>query len=117
MREFFAIDIVEQHRPQLAASQQTIDRHELCSAGDHHETYWRHSTFSWTERRPRARQHCGDHVIAADTSAAYFQVLTAPAKQLVWFEESAREPPFEEPAKFNRAMVELLRPCVVGSAL
>jgi pimeloyl-ACP methyl ester carboxylesterase len=58
-----------------------------------------------------------DHVIAADTSADYFQVLTAPAKRLVWFEESAHEPPFEEPAKFNRAMVELVRPWVVGSAL
>lgn len=53
-----------------------------------------------------------DHVIAPRTSAAYFDALTAPSKKLVWFEESAHEPPFEEPAKFNAAMVELVRPIV-----
>ena len=51
-----------------------------------------------------------DHVIDAGESAAYFDVLTAPAKILVWFEESAHEPPAEEPAKFHRLMVELVRP-------
>jgi pimeloyl-ACP methyl ester carboxylesterase len=51
-----------------------------------------------------------DHVIEAATSAAYFQMLVAPSKTLVWFEQSAHEPPFEEPAKFNRAMMELVRP-------
>ena len=51
-----------------------------------------------------------DHVIDAETSAAYFEILAAPSKRLVWFEESAHEPPFEEPLKFNRAMVELVRP-------
>jgi len=56
-----------------------------------------------------------DHVIDAETSAAYFQVLSAPFKRLVWFEESAHEPPFEEPSKFNRAMVELVRPVAVGA--
>jgi pimeloyl-ACP methyl ester carboxylesterase len=51
-----------------------------------------------------------DHVIDAATSAAYFQVLAAPDKKLVWFEQSAHEPPWEEPATFNRAMAELVRP-------
>jgi pimeloyl-ACP methyl ester carboxylesterase len=51
-----------------------------------------------------------DHVIDAETSAAYFDVLSAPFKTLVWFEESAHEPPAEEPAKFHRMMVELVRP-------
>jgi pimeloyl-ACP methyl ester carboxylesterase len=51
-----------------------------------------------------------DHVIAAETSAAYFEGLAAPSKRLVWFEESAHEPPFEEPFKFNQAIVELLKP-------
>jgi hypothetical protein len=36
-----------------------------------------------------------DHVIDAGESAAYFDVLIAPAKILVWFEESAHEPPAE----------------------
>lgn len=51
-----------------------------------------------------------DHVIDAETSAAYFDVLSARFKTLVWFEESAHEPPAEEPAKFHRMMVELVRP-------
>lgn len=51
-----------------------------------------------------------DHVVAAETSAAYFDTLSAPLKSLVWFEESAHEPPVEEPAKFNAAMAELVRP-------
>jgi len=57
-----------------------------------------------------------DHVIAAETSAAHFGMLVAPSKRLVWFENSAHEPPFEEPPKFNRAMVDLVRPVVVGPA-
>jgi len=53
-----------------------------------------------------------DHVIAPETSVAYFDRLSAPSKRLVWFEESAHEPPFEEPTKFNATMVELVRPIV-----
>lgn len=51
-----------------------------------------------------------DHVIAPETSVTYFDRLIAPSKRLVWFEESAHEPPFEEPDKFNAAMGELVRP-------
>ena len=54
-----------------------------------------------------------DHVIAPKTSVAYFDILRAPSKKLVWFEESAHEPPFEEPAKFNMAMGEFARPATV----
>jgi pimeloyl-ACP methyl ester carboxylesterase len=50
-----------------------------------------------------------DHVIAPETSVAYFDMLSAPSKRLVWFEESAHEPPFEEPAKFNTAVGESVR--------
>jgi pimeloyl-ACP methyl ester carboxylesterase len=53
-----------------------------------------------------------DHVIAPETSTAYFDALTAPSKKLIWFEESAHEPPFEEPARFNATMVNLVRPIV-----
>lgn len=53
-----------------------------------------------------------DHVVASETSVAYFDMLTAPSKSLVWFEDSAHEPPVEEPAKFNAAMAELVRPAV-----
>jgi pimeloyl-ACP methyl ester carboxylesterase len=55
-----------------------------------------------------------DHVVAPETSAAYFESLTAPSKHFVWFEDSAHEPPVEEPAKFNALMVDLVRPVTVG---
>jgi pimeloyl-ACP methyl ester carboxylesterase len=54
-----------------------------------------------------------DHQVPADTSAAYFNVLTAPSKRLIWFEDSGHEPFVDEPAKFNAAMVELVRPVSV----
>lgn len=57
-----------------------------------------------------------DHVIAPETSKAYFDVLTATPKTLVWFEQSAHEPPFEEPAKFNAVMAESVRPIVVANS-
>ena len=55
-----------------------------------------------------------DHVIDPKTSIAYFEILTAPSKELVWFDESAHEPPFEEPAKFNAAMAGLVRPAIIA---
>jgi pimeloyl-ACP methyl ester carboxylesterase len=57
-----------------------------------------------------------DHVVAPETSAAYFDMLSAPSKTLVWFEDSAHEPPVEESAKFNAAMVELVRPVAQASS-
>src|SRR5476651_897908 len=51
-----------------------------------------------------------DHQVAAETSAAYFEKLMAPSKKLVWFEESAHMPPFEEPEKFNAIMIEYVAP-------
>jgi pimeloyl-ACP methyl ester carboxylesterase len=56
-----------------------------------------------------------DHWIPPDTIVAYFNALAAPSKQLVWFEESAHEPFVDEPAKFNRTMLELVRPAVDGA--
>jgi pimeloyl-ACP methyl ester carboxylesterase len=54
-----------------------------------------------------------DHWVPPEISVAYFDALTAPAKTLVWFEESGHEPFVDEPAKFNASMVELVRPVVV----
>lgn len=42
--------------------------------------------------------------------AEYFDLLTAPCKDLIWFEDSAHNPPFEEPDAFVRAMVEDVLP-------
>ncbi len=58
-----------------------------------------------------------DHWVPPETSVAYFDALTAPSKRLVWFEESGHEPFADEPARFNSAMVELVRPVVVAQGL
>lgn len=51
-----------------------------------------------------------DHFVPPEASEAYFQVLRAPSKKLVWFEESKHEPFVDEADKFNAAMLELVRP-------
>ena len=53
-----------------------------------------------------------DHWVPPQTSVAYFDMLTAPSKELVWFEESGHEPFVDEPAKFNRAAIDMVRPLV-----
>jgi pimeloyl-ACP methyl ester carboxylesterase len=45
-----------------------------------------------------------DSRLAAD----YFESLAATRKQLIWFEESAHNAPFEEPAKFNATLPRVL---------
>jgi len=55
-----------------------------------------------------------DPWIPAETSNAYFNELTAPAKKLVWFEHSGHEPFVDEPDKFNRTMIEVVRPAILG---
>jgi pimeloyl-ACP methyl ester carboxylesterase len=57
-----------------------------------------------------------DHYVPAETSVAYFEVLRAPSKKLVWFEQSGHEPFVDEPGRFNTLMVELVRP-VCGEGL
>jgi len=51
-----------------------------------------------------------DHWVPTETSVAFIDALSEPAKELVWFEESGHEPFVDEPAKFNAAMAELVRP-------
>jgi pimeloyl-ACP methyl ester carboxylesterase len=51
-----------------------------------------------------------DHWVPAEVSLPYIHGLTAPSKELVWFEESGHEPFVDEPTKFNAAMAELVRP-------
>jgi pimeloyl-ACP methyl ester carboxylesterase len=57
-----------------------------------------------------------DHWVAVETSLAYIDALAAPSKELAWFEESGHEPFMDEPAKFNAAMAELVRPVLVSGA-
>ena len=46
--------------------------------------------------------HCTDHKLVEP----YFNVLEAPSKRLVWFEDSAHSPMAEEPVKFASALIE-----------
>lgn len=39
----------------------------------------------------------------------YFDLLKAPKKELIWFENSAHSPVYEEPERFNRLMVEKVK--------
>lgn len=55
-----------------------------------------------------------DRWVPPETSVAYFDVLSAPYKRLVWFEQSGHEPFADEPQKFNALMAELVRPVAVG---
>ncbi len=49
-----------------------------------------------------------DRQCPSDLAAAYFKDILAPSKRLVWFEDSAHNPPFEEPVKFDATVVALL---------
>jgi proline iminopeptidase len=53
-----------------------------------------------------------DWHVPAVLAAQYFETLRAPCKRLVWFEASAHNPPFEEPEKFNRLLIEEILPSV-----
>jgi pimeloyl-ACP methyl ester carboxylesterase len=52
----------------------------------------------------------GRHDRHADSriAATYFETLQAPAKQLIWFDDSAHNVPFEEPETFNERVVSAL---------
>ena len=50
-----------------------------------------------------------DRVISPKLGAQYFETLKAPAKELIWFENSAHGPPFEEPEKFNEVVRKTAR--------
>jgi proline iminopeptidase len=47
-----------------------------------------------------------DWVVPSVLADRYLQRITAPCTQLVWFEQSAHNPPFEEPEAFNRAVID-----------
>jgi pimeloyl-ACP methyl ester carboxylesterase len=57
-----------------------------------------------------------DWHVPAVPAATYFDAINAPCKRLVWFEQSAHNPPFEEPQKFNEVMVNVVRPVSMDAA-
>ena len=55
-----------------------------------------------------------DHQSEAGLAYRYFERITAPRKGFVWFETSAHNPHYEEPAKFNAWMIDNIRPLSDG---
>jgi len=53
-----------------------------------------------------------DHWVLPEYSLAYFEALTAPSKELAWFERSGHEPFVDEPDKFHAEMARLVRPAL-----
>ena len=51
-----------------------------------------------------------DWQMPARVAANYFDTIDAPCKRLVWFEQSAHYPLFEEPQKFERVLIEQVLP-------
>lgn len=51
-----------------------------------------------------------DHQSEAGLAYRYFERITAPRKDFVWFDTSAHNPQFEEPAKFNAWIIDNVRP-------
>ena len=51
-----------------------------------------------------------DWQMPARVAANYFDTIDAPCKRLVWFEQSGHYPPFEEPQKFERVLIEQVLP-------
>ncbi len=48
-----------------------------------------------------------DNQVPATLAARYFETITAPAKEIVWFEKSAHSPCWEEPERFHEVVADL----------
>jgi pimeloyl-ACP methyl ester carboxylesterase len=56
-----------------------------------------------------------DKVAPGDAAQRYFDNVAAPSKELVWFEESAHTPQFEEPEKFRHLLIRVRTSRVAAS--
>lgn len=50
-----------------------------------------------------------DQIVPSTLAEQYFRAIRAPAKRLVWFEQSAHNPQFEEPQKFTQLLINEIR--------
>ena len=48
-----------------------------------------------------------DQVAPGEATQRFYDSLTAPSKQLVWFENSAHTPQYDEPEKFRRLLLDV----------
>jgi pimeloyl-ACP methyl ester carboxylesterase len=56
-----------------------------------------------------------DHHLDAEIAVQYLDALQAPLKPVAWFENSAHNIPFEEPAAFTKSVVEALHVVGIGA--
>ena len=50
-----------------------------------------------------------DRQVPSDLGAEYWETIEAPCKALIWFDDSAHSPPFEEPERFNDLMIQRVK--------
>jgi pimeloyl-ACP methyl ester carboxylesterase len=50
-----------------------------------------------------------DRQVSASLAFDYFTRLEAPSKELIWFENSAHTPPYDEPERFNTEVLRIAR--------
>lgn len=48
-----------------------------------------------------------DQVAPGEATQRFYDSLTAPSKQLVWFDKSAHTPQYDEPAKFRQLLIDV----------
>ena len=56
-----------------------------------------------------------DMQVVAQVAANWFDLISAPEKRLFWLEASGHFAPFEEPAAFNRIIIDKVRPVAVAA--
>jgi len=62
---------------------------------------------------------CGRHdfTVPAELVAEFTEKLSAPVKEIIWFESSAHLPNFEEPGKFHKLCKALKNRYLEGSVI
>lgn len=84
----------------------TFSLEALCSEQQDYDAYKRHPKIEVPIILMLGRR---DHVVSPRLGVEYLAALEAPAKELIWFEQSAHMVPFEEPDKFNAAVRQVAR--------
>lgn len=56
-----------------------------------------------------------DWNLPGESSKKYLDSLNAPYREFIWFEQSGHEPPEEEPDRFNKTIVEIVRKVAASS--
>lgn len=58
-----------------------------------------------------------DQEAPSEIAERYFEVIKSPSKEMIWFEKSAHMPNSEEREKFNRLLLDRIRPSILSSRL